>query len=598
MRSTWCGIVVAGALLALAAPGAALWAQQEPEPAGVPELVRLQALDLGPELAAFRLADLTGDGRQELLATTTSGAVRTWATAPDQPTFESEARGELQLPDPAHTLLALAQLTGGEGAQLVLLSPAGLSLFSADERAVFAPEAVRLSRRARFGLRVGAPTFAPFVQDVNRDGLPDVVVPGGQECELWLNAGPRAQAAESGKPAGSAESGTPGEEAGEPAPPAFQRAALIRVEVERWGSRATRNLSNVLESSFAVPGLQTRDVNGDGRPDLTVVEGQRRAFHLQAADGSFPREATVRLDLGIFRDERTDSGVKPGQSLSIEGGATFSTRDLDGDGIPDYVIAHRRKVWVFRGSSAGPQFTEPSTILKAAEDVTALTVLELDDDGHPDLLLMKVQVPTIATLVRGLIGEWDVSINAAGYRNTGDGTFETRARWKSSVVLRLPAIFSILKDPTALLEQFEQLEQRFRVALWGDLEGDGAEDLALVSEDQTRVDLWFGGRGLGALGDELDADAALRELLFEEQDMVFDLDRAMLWIGGLAEREVALRTGGRAPDTSFELRPSESASFGSLDLVDLDGDGRDELVVGYRQTTAGQHGLFDILGIR
>ena len=545
------------------------------EPASPPQPVLLQSLDLGSDIAAYRLADLTGDGRPELVSTSTGGGVSTWGPGAGGRYFAPEALGHWELAQPTYTLLDLAAVTDAERMELVVLSPEGLALHVADASGSLAGEPTWLSRRARFGLRVGVPTFAPFAQDVNRDGRPDVVLPGGEECELWLNEGPA-----------------------EDSPvPVFRRAARIRVEVQRWGSHASRNLSNVLESSFAVPGLQTRDVNGDGRPDLLVIEGQRRAFHLQAEDGSFPDEATTRLDLAIFRDETGSSGVKPGQSLSLEGGATFSIRDLDGDEIPDYVIAHRRKVWVFLGSTAGPQFTAPSTILKAAEDVTALTVLELDDDGRPDLLLMKLQVPTIATLVRGLIGEWDVSIKAAGYRNIGAGSFETEARWKSSVVLRLPAIVSILKDPTALLERFESLEDRFRVARWGELEGDGAQDLALVSEDRRRVDIWFGGRGLGAREGGLDADGALRELLFDERNRVFDLDQALVWIGGLAEREVALRTGGRKPDTAIELRPTAAAAFTSLDLADLDGDGRDEVVLGYHSLTEGEHALLDIHGL-
>ena len=547
-----------------------------------PVLVRRQALDIGAGISAYGFTDLTGDGRQELVAAGVDGTLRTWAGAgaAGEPPFDVEPRGTWSLARPAYTVLDLARMRGAEGGMgLIVLSPDGLALHRADAAGALAEEPAWLSRRARLSLRVGVPTFAPIVQDVNRDGRADVVVPGGQICELWLNEGVADDA--------------PAEEL-----PKLRLAARIRVEVERWGSHAARNLSNVLESSFAVPGLQTRDVNGDGRPDLVVIEAQRRGFHLQRADGSFPDEANVRLDLGIFRDEGAATGVKPGQSLSIEGGATFSIRDLDGDGIPDYVIAHRRKVWVFRGSSAGPQFTAPSTILKAAEDVTALTVLELDSDGHPDLLLMKLQVPTIATLVRGIIGEWDVSIQAAGYRNVGDGTFETQPKWKSSLVLRLPAIVRILKDPTSFISRFEALEERFRVARWGKLDVDGTRDLVLLSEDRTTVDVWYGDRGLGEGTRGLDADSALRELLFEEQDRVFDLDRALVWIGSLAEREVALRTGGRAPDTRVQLRSAEEAAFSSLDLADLDGDGRDELVVGY--TSAGDEGrsVFDIHGVK
>ena len=42
--------------------------------------------------------------------------------------------------------------------------------------------------------------------------------------------------------------------------------------------------------------------------------------------------------------------------------------DLNDDQIPDTVIFHRRKLWFFHGTKNGPQFSEPSAIIKSAED--------------------------------------------------------------------------------------------------------------------------------------------------------------------------------------------------------------------------------------
>ena len=81
----------------------------------------------------------------------------------------------------------------------------------------------------------------------------------------------------------------------------------------------------------------------------------------------------------------------------------------------------------------------------------------------------------------------------------------------------------------AIVRRLEDVGARFRSSVWADLDGDGRRDLVLVSEDQTRLDVWQG-RGSA---EELDAERLLRELLFEERQQVFDLDRAVLWLGSL-----------------------------------------------------------------
>ena len=588
MGGPWCALLVALALGAL---------QKGTRDVSL-RLQRVQTIEPEFELAGHELFDLAGDGQSALLVVARDGRVRTFAMAERRAAGDGAARegppallgsalGALTLAEPTHSLLGLARLVPGErSAQLLVASPSGVSAYPAGPDGAIATESWALAPRARMRLRLGQPTFAPFVRDVNADERPDLVLPGAEECELWLNEGLPAEA-----------------EGGERRLPRFRRTAEIASRITRWGSHDAQQLSNVLESSFAIPNLATRDVNGDSRPDLFVVEEASRSFHLQREDGSFPRVADVRVDLSIFKDTTEAATIQPGQTLAIEDGATFDTRDLDGDGIPDYVIAHRRKVWVFHASRAGPQFKEPTTILKTADDVTALAVVALDDDRFPDLLLVKVQVPTIATILRGLVGEWDVHVGAAGYRNSGGRSFETAPAWKSDLVVRLPSILSVLKDPGRFLERFEELEQRFRPAAFGDLDGDGAQDVLLVSEDAAKLELWLGSReahGVGRAGgmDRSDAERLLRELLFEDPERVWDLDRILMALGGLAERRVALHTGGRASDAALELRPQGELSLASLETADLDGDARAEVVLGYASGPGRSRAAFDVVQLR
>ena len=552
-------------LIALAA--ASLAAPQD----GRPRLALAQTIEPGFEIAAHRWIDVDGDLKAELVVFGRNGDVRTFAQA-------AKPVGALRLADPSHALVDLARLQGERGpAQLVCATPSGVDVYALDGEKAFSAQAATRVPRARFTLRAGRPTLADLAQDVNTDGRPDLVMPGAEACELWLNEGL-----------------PPATGAGPAAWPTWRKTATVAVDLDGSHARGHDRLSDVLASSFTIPALSTRDVNGDGRPDLLVEEGDRRGFHLQREDGSFPAKPDVTVDLAIFRDSTEEAQIRPGHTLAIDTSASFKARDLDGDGIPDYVIAHRRKVWVFRGGKQGPQFADPFAILKAADDITALQLVRLDGDPHPDLLLVKVQVPTIATLVRGVFGEWDVDVAAAGYLNRGGKGFENSPSLKRELVLRLPSILSLMKQPEKVLERFEGVRDRFRESVWGDFDGSGTRDVALVSSDSSALEVWTVDKSADADPATLDGEEMLRRLLFEDQDEVWTIDRVVLWLGDLAERRTAMLTGGRPAEGRLELRDKEKALLASLECADVDGDGREEVLLRYELRDPART-VFDVL---
>ena len=77
-------------------------------------------------LSEWRVLDLDGDGRDDLLVIGDRGEVRSWFTDPATGKLEPRPRGRLTLPEPEYTLLAVADILGEKGpAQLVALSPSG-----------------------------------------------------------------------------------------------------------------------------------------------------------------------------------------------------------------------------------------------------------------------------------------------------------------------------------------------------------------------------------------------------------------------------------------------------------------------------------------
>ena len=523
--------------------------------------------------ALLTSAELDGDAREELIFVGMRGELRILATGPDRDGPDgsapgSDMRGQLLargpdrlLAHPLRSLVTLADVLELGHDQLVVLDEDGLRLYPVEAGAGFSSEPLVLSRRAKLGARTTRPLLSPFLRDVNGDGHLDLLVPDPGGVELWLSSGP--------KPEGGL--------------PSFSRVARIDSEAQVGSSSEAEQLSDHLDSSLHIPDLRTEDLNGDGREDIIVSRGDKHAFHMQSADGHFSAQPDVRLDLGIFEDRSPRPALRPGEILSQGDDRQFSRRDLDGDGIPDYVISHRRKVWVFHGSEAGPQFSEPSTILKVAEDVTALLILALDDDEYPDLLLMKVEVPGIAALLGGLLSSWSVDVRAIGYRSEEGLRFDTKPKWRRELEMSLPPILDLVRHPERFVKKFEGVGDKFRAPSRGDFDGDGTLDMLLTDEKQETIGLWrTQERARDDAGRQRrEAERRLASLLFDSKQASWDLDRMLETISAYASERLDTLTAGREADQRFALRPAQEFEFLRALALDLDGDGADEILLTY-----------------
>jgi len=504
------------------------------------------ALLVEHRLSEHRFADVDGDGdgASELVTVSARGEVRTWSF--DAPSARFVPAGDaLLLTEPEHTALSIADV----------LPDAGLELCVLDRRGAFAhpwssagwrDEPTPLTRTGRLSVRLGRPTFAPFTTDVNADGALDLVVPAVETCQLFLRAGPE---------------------------PTYELAQTLPLRLVHERETTPRHLASELRSSLRIQGLDIADLNGDGRPDLRVREGRVRRYHLQDTSGRFSSDP-IRVDLGTFRDTTPRADVQPGETLVVSDEPQLSTGDLNGDGIPDYVVAHRRKVWSFLAGADGPQFEE-SSIRLVAEGVSALLLVDLNDDGRDDLLVFKLDVPSTAELILGVVRSIDAPLRVLGYPTAPDGTFETRARWKSELVVRIPSLLRLLREAEDIVERFREVVRKFRWSATGDFDGDGAEDLALFSEDESSVELWLRppdpGERFGA--------GWLRGLLFEEDDTTFDVERVLKLAAEVFDGRTSELTSERAADARVALERSADEYLIDVSAPDLTGDGKAELVL-------------------
>jgi hypothetical protein len=349
------------------------------------------------------------------------------------------------------------------------------------------------------------------------------------------------------------------------------------------------DLTDRLFTRVEIPGIDSVDLNGDGREDLVLNGQDGRAYHLARPDGSFAETPDRTVDLALFRDDTSaGSRVVAGETLRLGATASLTRRDLDGDGIPDHVVTAGRKVWVFRANSGGPQFEEPSTILKSGDDVTAAAIVELDADGAPDLLLLRLELPSVATLVVGIVRDFEVELNCSGYRNEGEGRFATRPAWSSTIRFRIPPLRQLIGDPYSLLESVRETVSVYRPLTFGDFDGDGTTDLAAIDADGGGFELWLEADADSGALSRAAIDATAADVLFGEGSKVWTVERVLEFLGAQTGDRLLRATGGRAPDAGFDLE----GEAGQLEeLLALEIGARDAVLVGVLREPSGAERL-------
>lgn len=531
--------------LALAAP---LAAQQPP------------ALEPAAPVACELLADTDGDGRVELLVVTRAGLITRFALGDDG---AFRALGTLQLADPAHSLLAIADVDGAPGDELVCCDSKGTSWLPFPSADGVARPAVSLARRARCVLALGQPQASSFAQDLDQDGRIDLLVPSLQGVTPFLQEAPAADGSRSFR--------------------ALDRLVTpVRASADEPGPDREGRPVRERAGSFVVPRIETEDLDGDGKPDLLTREGNVHAFHLQDQKGGFRAPRTV--DLAQFEDSTPKAAVAPGSTLVLGDRQLLQRGDVDGDGIPDFVIAHRRKVWTFLSSKEGPQFTKART-QAVADDVSAVLLADLDDDKKADLLAFQVQVPGIGALLLGLVQSIDIDIKAVGYRSE-DGAFAGAPKWRRTITLRIPPILQLIGKQDELLAKVQAVASKARLGVRGAFTGKGRSDLALVRQDGLALDL----HAMDGQAPTLASAAGrrlMRRVLFEDPNPVFDLDRVLTLVGGFLDEVSGGLVGDTPPVASAPVRDAKQWRLGDLLVGAFDGDGIADVIAVYDRVDDG-----------
>jgi hypothetical protein len=149
--------------------------------------------------------------------------------------------------------------------------------------------------------------------------------------------------------------------------------------------------------------LVTTDLNGDGIPDAILAN--------QSADqvvSAVRQPGTKAFAPGGFVQDRRDGLIGPG---------AIQLADLNGDGVPDLVVANSgaNSVLVYLGQPGGG-FGPPRTFFVGTNPV-GLTVKDLNGDGVPDLAVANEGSDDVSIL----FGRGNGTFRAGGRFRAGDG---------------------------------------------------------------------------------------------------------------------------------------------------------------------------------
>ncbi|HKB14420.1 MAG TPA: VCBS repeat-containing protein [Planctomycetota bacterium] len=521
---------------------------------------RAEPLRFAPGPTSLVLRDVTGDGLADLVA---ADGNRLSVLLQSDAGFAGGTPVVLPLPSSPAILFDVADLDGDRKAEIVLLE-GGKRVLSVSIGADGRPgePAVLLGEvraHAPLGLR-----RARLVRDIDGDGDGDLTLPGSGETLLFTRANGRYS------PAGS-----------------LPADVELTLGVGDPRLVTARDLKEKFESAWKVPLFELADLNGDGRADLVAETDDSVSFTLVAPDGSIPAKPTFRLDLERLRKGLPKNGK--GRSLDPDNLASIVSnrvewirRDIDGDDRADFLVRAGNVITVYRGGASGVDFSaRPSQVLKASGNLLGIALDDDDGNGRPDLLVARVEDISIPQALSWLLLPIRVSVDVFVYHAREGAAFSSRPDRRQRFTISLPSARTLVLEPQRLRQQAtgDLLANR------GDFDGDGEkDDLFLVKPDGT-LEVYAGAAAGTSIGVPRTLLAALKELGWgsKEPDVVVTLERISDLAGQVGSR-VRKAIEGRKPDWSFrppEAVAEEAEEDLSLWVFDLDGDKRDDAVVGW-----------------
>lgn len=160
-------------------------------------------------------------------------------------------------------------------------------------------------------------------------------------------------------------------------------------------------------------GVSVADVNGDGHPDVVVLDG--------GDDSSNPGNVYILLNKG-------DGTLTPSAHYSVSGPGSVAIADVNGDGRLDLVVGYvglgagTAGIAIFLGKGDGT-FQEPANY-PTASGVGAVAVADFNGDSHPDIVYTTYG-SSATNPISILLGDGKGNFTAAGaaFSSGGDAVY-------------------------------------------------------------------------------------------------------------------------------------------------------------------------------
>ena len=377
-------------------------------------------------------ADLNGDGLQELIAVSPS-KLRVYVHGTNGFDFDSNY----------HDIRPEARAVGwdistnhnGRTGLLLLLDGKALQRWSLHDGG---GDGTALQSET---IANGLPGYLPgglnrlrMAQDINADGLDDLVIPGIGQLHLYLNNGSRY-----------AEGSL-----------SIQSDFAVRTSL-RTNISGDR-LESRMGQAVRIPLMELRDLNNDGRNDLISSTEERLAVFLAepAASDGFPARPSFELDIAAIEERLGEFDIDRLDFSNLTGilalGHEQILEDADGDGIADLLLREGGKVSLFSGTAQGMDFSQPTQVLRSGGNVLGAFLHDEDGDGRKDLWLWRVEPVSVGDVFLWLALSGSVAIEAFIYPNEGR-RFARRPARRLSVDLRFPSVIRMATSFRTLVEE-------------------------------------------------------------------------------------------------------------------------------------------------
>ena len=307
-------------------------------------------------------------------------------------------------------------------------------------------------------------------------------------------------------------------------PTGFAPAGGVPCDVNPRVALLEEARDNALYTEHFHPPLSAGDANGDGVADVLVREHGGVAIFHRAADGTLPARASLVL---------SKDSIPRKKKGRLQFTLPIEVADVTGDGIVDYfhAIPGEGVVMVFTGRPGRTDLGTPDAVIKTDGYALGALPRDLDGDGRLDLLVGTVDRIGVMGALQVLLSK-SITVHSLLYMNRGaaDGT-----------AAGFPAEPAERRDVTVPLA-FTTTERGFQIGTTalatfdGDFDADGRRDL-LQRVGPAALGI-FCGRAGGGFSDE--------------------------------------------PDRLIGVPPFASHRFVTPHVVDLDADGRADVVLHYR----------------